>query len=200
MTPSSSSATQRRSVSYSAPNSINTSRHNGSTSTPRRKKVTPALWTNGTIRALVLVLALFCLIDVYYLANIAEHGKLQNVKPGRIIREQLDKVLQKKDTAESPVKPANEAEYERYDPVKVAKWKMQLIEEARIDQKEKEEISQGAETYESISDEDLDYDKDQIYEILEQAGIHKSELNKATRAQLPTWTKVLREYGDHPLI
>jgi hypothetical protein len=147
---------------------------------------------------LVLVLALFCLIDVYYLANIAEHGKLQNVKPGRIIREQLDKVLQ--DTAESPVKPANEAEYERYDPVKVAKWKMQLIEEARIDQKEKEEISQGAETYESISDEDLDYDKDQIYEILEQAGIHKSELNKATRAQLPTWTKVLREYGDHPLI
>ena len=47
---------------------------------------------------------------------------------------------------------------------------------------------------------DDDDDKGPIYEILEQAGIHRSSLDAATRQQLPTWTQVTKLYGDHPII
>jgi hypothetical protein len=49
-------------------------------------------------------------------------------------------------------------------------------------------------------DHDVDHDKEEIYEILEQAGVARHELDVETRRKLPTWSKVQELYGTHPLI
>ena len=52
----------------------------------------------------------------------------------------------------------------------------------------------------TISDEDLDADKEPIYEILLQARIDPSSLTNDEKRRLPTWSTVQRLYGDHPRI
>lgn len=46
--------------------------------------------------------------------------------------------------------------------------------------------------------EDVDYDKEPIYEILRQARIDPSTLTKEQKRRLPTWSTVQRLYGDSP--
>ncbi|KAI2502618.1 hypothetical protein MHU86_11812 [Fragilaria crotonensis] len=46
----------------------------------------------------------------------------------------------------------------------------------------------------------IDFDKEQIYEILEQAGVQKHQMDLETRRKLPTWTKIQQLYGTEPKI
>jgi hypothetical protein len=50
------------------------------------------------------------------------------------------------------------------------------------------------------TNEDIDADKEQIYEILRQANINPKTLDDDTRRQLPTWSTIQRLYGDEPRI
>ena len=51
-----------------------------------------------------------------------------------------------------------------------------------------------------MSDDEINTDKDELFEILEQAGIEKKYLDKEIRYAIPTWTRVKELYGDHPVI
>jgi hypothetical protein len=178
---------------------------------PRRKKAQAQLaWNEAVpymIRILVLLVALFCLVDMYYLFDLAEHGKLQDVKPVRRIKEQLDQMLHRKNqllaetAGDQPEVLGGELGYP--DQKALARWKKQLLQEARKDEEEEKERARQAEEnkkYDLLTWDEVDADKEEIFEILEQAGISRKSLDKATRAQLPTWTHVLKEYGDHPLV
>jgi len=84
---------------------------------------------------------------------------------------------------------------------------MQSEKVKRVWDEEKEELShflprkQNEEEYvENVFDEEVDEDKDEIFEILEQAGVHRSKLDKETRQKLPTWTMVQETYGTEPQI
>ena len=184
---------------------------------PIRKRIASRTMSNRcdeatprTIRVLIILLALFCTLDVYYVADLAGHGKLEKVKPIKRIQHQLAQILHKEElpsvsdeTEDTTTKQLQGGEAD-YDPVLLAQWKSELLKEAQEDQDMTERRNKNAKVeankYAHMTWQEVDHDKEPIYEILEQAGIYRRTLNKATRAQLPTWTHVVKEYGDHPLI
>ena len=175
---------------------------------PRRKNAQAKLtWKEALpyiVRMLVLLVALFCLVDAYYLFDLAKNGKIKDVKPVRRIQEQLDQMLHRNnlETASNEEEVLG-GELGYPDQKGLSKWKKNLLREARKDEAEANERAREAEEdkkYDQLSWDEVDAGKEEIFEILAQAGISKKSLDKATRAKLPTWTKVLTEYGDHPLI
>jgi len=132
--------------------------------------------------ALIATVLCFGLIDLYYLVTVTKHHKLSEIKPA--FQRQGEKVKQ--------VWREEKAELKE-------EIKHLLLRNPR-EESEKPTFDSRTGEDEDGGDFDVDQDKDEIYKILQQAGISKEEMDIATRRKLPTWTMVQETYGPEPVV
>ena len=135
------------------------------------------------LQGLIGIVVMFTILDLFELIVVSKHHKLSEIRPAlRQQKEAVVKVLRKEN--EQIKKGLSNFLHRRRGP-------------PTLDPKEVEDTVNLIE-YED--DPDVDFDKELVYEILEQAGVKKRHMDLETRRKLPTWTKVQQLYGKEPKI
>jgi len=146
--------------------------------------------------ALVLAVMTFCLVDLYYLVAVTKHHKLQDIKPAFQQQKEKVKEVWRKEKEEikhllgKDGKAAGASAGEVDSPT--------MPNDPYSDHINSNNNNKLGDNY--VSDEDVDKDKEEIYEILLQAGVKRHEIDIETRRKLPTWTQVQSLYGTEPKI
>ena len=151
---------------------------------------------------LVVIVFLFSVVDVYYIFDIKREGALQELKPA--FQHQKEQIKHIWHEVEDVLDKDHEGEFGSHaagvDSAKSAAPGDAGSENTGYDAKKKHSnANDGGSTGVDV-DADVDHDKEEIYEILSQAGIDRKDLDVETRRSLPTWTEIQRMYGTHPLI
>ena len=129
------------------------------------------------VQILIGVVLLFTFLDLFELVIITKHHKLSELPP--VLRQQKEAVV-------------NVWQHEK----EVLKKELDHLIHHR---QRRNPPTLEPEDHESY-DPNMDVGKEKIYEILEQAGVKKHDMDLATRRKLPTWTKVQQLYGTEPKI
>jgi hypothetical protein len=144
---------------------------------------------------LVVAVLTFCLVDLYYLVAVTKHHKLQDIRPA--FQQQKDKVQQvwRKEKQEIKQLLGNKAGGSAASTGAGASGSTSAAE-----QQDPHSDHPNAVVANAADDEEVDNDKEEIYEILEQAGVKRHEIDIETRRKLPTWSQVQSLYGTEPKI
>jgi len=145
----------------------------------RRKR---AHYFRVVMMALVAIVLCFGLVDLYYLVTVTKHHKLSEIKPA--FQKQGEKV--KEVWREENEEMKEELGY--------------LLSRNHHEHSDKPTFEKIEDENDDDADVDVDADKDEIYTILQQAGLSIDDLDIDTKRRLPTWTMVREAYGSEPVI
>ena len=133
------------------------------------------------------------ILDVLELIVISKHHKLSEIRPA--LRQQKEAVVkvwkQEKEEIKREIENLVARNRNQQEQRRRGRPMLDLNEEADYEREQRNQ-----QTYED--DPIVDFDKDQIYEILEQAGVQKRHMDLETRRKLPTWTRIQQLYGTEP--
>lgn len=136
------------------------------------------------IQGLIGIVVIFTILDLLELILVSKHHKLSEIRPA--LREQKEAVVKVfRDEKEEIKKGLSNL----------------LLHRMRRHPKDDETMKYGTTRAQTYPDDPIiDFDKEKIYEILEQAGVQKHHMDLETRRKLPTWTKIQQLYGTEPKI
>jgi hypothetical protein len=136
------------------------------------------------VQGLLGVVLIFTFLDLFELVVVSKHHKLSEIRPA--LQQQKEKVV----------------EVWREEKAELKEELSSLMHKKRVAPTVDPYSNVVKQQHDDHEDDhaDVDFDKAEIYEILEQAGVSKDQLDVETRRKLPTWTAIQNLYGNEPKI
>lgn len=154
------------------------------------------------VTVLVGIVLLFAVLDLFELVVVSKHHKLSEIRPA--LQQQKEKVVQVWRNEKEVIKKELSSLLQLHNKQKRGPPTEDPYSDTTTTDAAKQIKDKGMDTHirdeTGLANDDVDFDKEQIYEILEQAGVKRHQIDVDTRRKLPTWTKVQELYGKEPKI